>query len=194
MTWLAGVTAGVVVVALSVPAVTATAASSGYGHGHRPYINCSDNTRGLCQEVGNSYQAFGRYVGHDEPTVLFYSHVRGSGNQMVYKGILPKEPPPTNVPGKHTYDFQLYPAFWFGMVMCATQSAPLTVKSCAPDSDRNITRPGRSVPRRSGLHGAAVLPARIRQAVERLQLLGHQVVCRPDHRQLRPEFLYRPAA
>jgi hypothetical protein len=140
--WLAGVTAAALVVALGVPAAAATATPSGYGHGHRPYINCADNARGLCQEVANSYRVFGHYVGHDEPTMLFYSHVRGSGNQMVYQGILPKEPPPTNVPGKHSYDFQLYPAFWFGMVMCATQSAPLTVKSCAPDSDRNITAPG----------------------------------------------------
>jgi hypothetical protein len=139
---LTGVTVAALAVALGVPAVAATAAPSGYHHGDRPYINCGDNTRGLCQEVVNSDRVFGHYVGHDEPTVLFYSHVPGSGNQMVYRGILPKEPPPTNVPGKHSYDFQYYPAFWFGMVMCATQSAPLTVKNCAPDSDRNITAPG----------------------------------------------------
>ncbi len=141
LTWLAGVTAAALAVALGVPAAAATAAPSGYGHGQRPYIDCA-GTHALCPEVGNSKHVFGYYVGHDEPTVLFYSHVRGSGNQMVYRGVLPKEPPPTNVPGKHTYDFQYYPAFWFGMVMCATQSAPLTVKNCAPDSDRNITRPG----------------------------------------------------
>jgi hypothetical protein len=61
---------------------------------------------------------------------------------MVYNGILPKEPAPTNIPGKRSYDFQLYPAIWFGMVLCDTQSYPETVRKCAPDSDRNITKPG----------------------------------------------------
>jgi hypothetical protein len=135
------VTAGVVACALGVPAITATAASAGYRHG-RPYINCADNTRGLCTEVNDSSQVFGHYVGHDEPTVLYWSHTPGSGNQMVYNGILPKEPAPTNIPGKRSYDFQLYPAIWFGMVLCDTQSYPETVRKCAPDSDRNITKPG----------------------------------------------------
>jgi hypothetical protein len=61
---------------------------------------------------------------------------------MVYRGVLPKEPAATNVPGKHIYDFELYPAIWFGMAMCANQSYPETVRNCAPDSDRNITKPG----------------------------------------------------
>ena len=42
----------------------------------------------------------------------------------------------------HSYDFQLYAAFWFGMAMCDTQSYPNTVKSCIPDSDANIAKPG----------------------------------------------------
>jgi hypothetical protein len=137
---LAIATAGVVACALTVPAVTAAAAPA-YGHG-RPYLNCADNTRGLCFELNNPVHVFGHYVGHDEPTVLYWSHTPGSGNQMVYNGILPKEPAATNVPGKHSYDFELYPAIWFGMVMCATQSYPETVRTCAPDSNQNITRPG----------------------------------------------------
>src|SRR5580704_4883748 len=145
LTWLAAVTAGAVVLALSVPAAavtvatTATTATAGYG-GHA-HIDCT-NTHALCTEVSNSDNYFGYYVGHDEPSVLFYSKTPGSGNQMEYHGILPTEPPPTAMPGKRSYDFNLYAAFWYGMAMCDTQSYPETVKKCVPDSNANISRPG----------------------------------------------------
>ena len=54
----------------------------------------------------DSDSVFGHYVGHDEPSVLFYSNKNGSGNQMQYSGTLPVEPSATNVPGKHVYTFQ----------------------------------------------------------------------------------------
>ena len=104
-------------------------------------IDCSQQ-KSLCVEVHDSDALFGHYVGHDEPSLLFDSSRPGSGNQMRYSGILPKEPPPSNVPGQRSYDFQLYATFWFGMAMCDTQSYPNTVKSCIPDSDANITRAG----------------------------------------------------
>lgn len=98
----------------------------------------------MCTEVYDPETVFGEgtYVGHDEPSLLFYSKQPGSGNQMQYRGIVPKEPPPTPIPGKRSYDFQLYPAFWFGMAMCDTQSYPETVRTCIPNSDANITKPG----------------------------------------------------
>ncbi len=106
-------------------------------------IACSNGGRFLCTEVYNSEKVFGEghYVGHDEPSVLFYSKQAGSGNQMQYSGVLPKEPPPTNVPGRHNYDFQYYAAFWFGMAMCDTQSYPELVNTCIPDSNVNILDP-----------------------------------------------------
>jgi hypothetical protein len=104
-------------------------------------VDCSQ-TRYLCTEVHDSDEVFGHYVGHDEPSLLFDSNVAGSGNQMRYSGILPKEPTATNVPGKHTYDFELYPTIWYGMVMCDTQSYPNTVKTCTPDSNKNIRKAG----------------------------------------------------
>ena len=109
-----------------------------------PHIDCSNGGRFLCTELNDSQQAFGwsHYVGHDEPSVLFYSRQPGSGNQMVYRGVLPKEPPPTASPGKRSYDFNLYPAIWYGMAMCDSQSYPETVKTCVPDSDTNVTAPG----------------------------------------------------
>jgi hypothetical protein len=102
---------------------------------------CAQN-RLLCTEVYDSEDVFGHYVGHDEPSLLFYSNRPGSGNRMQYKGIVPKDPPPTPIPGKRSYNFMLYPAFWFGMAMCDTQSYPETVNTCTPDSNSNITQPG----------------------------------------------------
>lgn len=97
-----------------------------------------------CTEVYDSEAVFGQnvYVGHDEPSTLFYSNVPGSGNRMRYQLTLPKDPTPTAplTPGK-AYNFQLHPAFWFGMAMCDTQSFPELVPTCTPDSDKNIVDP-----------------------------------------------------
>ena len=121
--------------------VSVAAGTSSTNHSGVRGVNCSI-TRYLCTEVADSDDAFGHYVGHDEPSLLFNSNAAGSGNQMRYSGILPTEPTATNVPGKHTYDFQLFPALWFGMAMCDTQSYPNVVRSCIPDSDANISRAG----------------------------------------------------
>jgi hypothetical protein len=141
VTAVAAVSAGALALGLTTPAITANAAVVPHGWGGGPAINCGNNVT-LCTEVADSNQAFGHYVGHDEPSVLFYSNQAGSGNQMEYSGVIPKEPPPSNVPGQKSYDFNLYAAFWYGMAMCATQSYPETVKECTPDSNTNITKAG----------------------------------------------------
>ena len=86
-------------------------------------INCAQSA--ICTEVQDPEEVFGEgnYVGHDEPSTLFYSTKPGSGNQMSYQLTLPNDPSPTNplTPGK-SFNFQLHPAFWFGMAMCDTQS------------------------------------------------------------------------
>jgi hypothetical protein len=115
-------------------------AATGTARGHDL---CASN-RFLCTETFDSEDVFGHYVGHDEPSLLYYSNKAGSGNQMRYQGIIPKDPPPQAIPGKRSYNFMLYPAYWFGMVMCDTQSYPETEKTCPADSNRNITRPGSS--------------------------------------------------
>ena len=95
--------------------------------------------RVLCTEVQDYYHAFGHtYVGHDEPSVLYYSNVPGAGNRDSWKVILPKDPPRQVVPGR-SWSFQLTPAFWFGMAMCDTQSYPEVTSQCTPNSDSNIT-------------------------------------------------------
>jgi hypothetical protein len=104
-------------------------------------INCASSAA-MCTEVGHSDDVFGHYVGHDEPSVLFYSNKPGSGNRMTYYVTLPKEPPADNPlePGK-SYQFELSGADWFGMAICDTQSYPEQVSKCPPDSDKNILEP-----------------------------------------------------
>jgi len=93
----------------------------------------------LCTEVQDYYHAFGgKYVGHDEPSVLYYSNVPGAGNRNAWQVTLPKDPPPSVIPGR-SWSFQLTPAFWFGMAMCDSQSYPQVTTNCTPDSDSNIT-------------------------------------------------------
>ena len=95
--------------------------------------------RVLCTEVQDYYHAFGgKYVGHDEPSVLYYSNVPGAGNSNSWQVTLPKDPPPSVKSGR-SWSFQLTPAFWFGMALCDTQSYPQVTNTCSPDSDSNIT-------------------------------------------------------
>jgi hypothetical protein len=95
----------------------------------------------LCPEIADSLQTFGRYVGHDEPSLVFYSNEPGAGNSTRYQIQLPKEPPtPPRTDGTGgTFNFQLHPALWFGMALCDTESAPNPgTKPCPASSDANI--------------------------------------------------------
>jgi hypothetical protein len=100
---------------------------------------CDDNGS-FCTETAWPLNYEGQYTGHDEPSVLFYSNQSGSGNSNVYKLTLPKDPPtlPKQDGTGGTFNFQLHPAFWFGMAMCDTQSYPEYTNTCVPDSDSNI--------------------------------------------------------
>jgi len=111
---------------------TATAAESNAKPG------CDDATQIMCAEVSDYANTFHYYVGHDEPSVLYYSNVPGSGNRMRYQLTLPREPSPKVVNGR-SWTFQLTPAIWFGMALCDTQSYPQQVSTCTPDSNSNIT-------------------------------------------------------
>src|SRR5262249_44248092 len=78
------------------------------------HLDCS-NPNSICAESADPERAFGvnHYVGHDEPSTLFYSNVPGSGNRMRYTLTLPKDPSPNAplTPGK-SFNFQLHPTFW----------------------------------------------------------------------------------
>lgn len=119
-------------------APTKTTANSQHYH-----VDCSSGNP-TCTEVWDSQQVFGAnyYVGHDEPSTLFYSNQAGAGNQMRYGLTLPSDPSPSNPlnPNK-SFNFQLHIAFWFGMAMCDTQSYPELLSNCTPDSNKNIVDP-----------------------------------------------------
>jgi hypothetical protein len=127
---------------------SARAANASTAHSH---IDCAAGAI-TCSEVWDSEAVFGpeKYIGHDEPSNLFYSNVPGSGNQMRYQLTLPKDPSSNNptLAGK-SFNFELHPAFWFGMAMCDTQSYPEQVSTCSPDSDTNIVDPAIS-PKHAG--------------------------------------------
>jgi hypothetical protein len=102
--------------------------------------SCAENSW-VCTEVVDSIGYAGEYTGHDEPSLLFYSNTAGAGNSNLYNLTLPQDPPqqPLQDGSGATWNFQLHPAFWFGMAMCDTQSAPeFQHSSCTPDSDTNI--------------------------------------------------------
>jgi hypothetical protein len=115
---------------------------------HPELFQCNETSGILCAEQRDNPGGSYYYVGHDEPAVLFYSNDPGSGYNQVYRLKLPKDPP---LPPKQngtggTWNFQLHPAFWFGMAVCDDQGDPNPGGSpnagpnipCRPDSDSNI--------------------------------------------------------
>ena len=125
--------------------VTASAGRSASSHAAPPFgLHCGTPGQSyLCTDVENglSVSSFGTYVGHDEPSLLFYSNAAGSGNNNTWQMTLPKQP--TGLPsqagaGSPSWDFELHPAFWFGMAMCDSTSYPNYTSTCNPDTDANI--------------------------------------------------------
>jgi hypothetical protein len=95
---------------------------------------------GFCLDTAQADNYAVAYIGHDEPSVLFYSGTAGAGNSSRYTLTLPKDPPtaPTQDGTGGTDNFQLHSAYWFGMALCDTQSAPEYTTTCTPDSDTNV--------------------------------------------------------
>src|SRR5437764_3565193 len=128
------------------PHVDAAPAASSH-----PHINCAGGAV-TCTEVWDSEAVFGEnhYIGHDEPSTLFYSNTSGSGNQMRYRLVLPTDPTPTTPTERgKSFNFEIHITSWFGMAMCDTQSYPELLSTCTPDSDKNIVDPAVS-PRHPG--------------------------------------------
>jgi hypothetical protein len=102
-------------------------------------VLCDDNNP-LCPDTFRRTNYEGNYIGHDEPSVLFYDDRPGAGNSSIYRMTLPKDPAfqPKQDGTGGTYNFQLHPAFWLGMAMCDPESSPNYTKNCTPDSDTNI--------------------------------------------------------
>jgi hypothetical protein len=119
--------------------VTAKAAAASPDEGERRLL-CNEGDP-LCAETAEAIGYEGRYTGHDEPSLLFYSDTPGSGNNNRYRIVVPEDPPtlPRQDGSGGTFNFQDRIAFWFGMDLCDNQSAPeFTHEPCTPDSDANI--------------------------------------------------------
>ena len=130
---------------------------------HPELFQCDDVSGILCAEQRENPGGSEYYVGHDEPALLFYSNEPGSGYNQVYRLRLPKEPPklPKQDRTGGTWNFQLHPAFWFGMAVCDDQGNPNPGGSpnagpnipCVPDSDSNIfDNPDPKAPHYIGRH------------------------------------------
>jgi hypothetical protein len=103
------------------------------------------------------------YIGHDEPSVQFFSNRPGSGNNLTYKLRLPTDPStkPQQQGAGGTWNFQQRATFWFGMQLCDNQGSPnpdgkaLTGHAtvpCKPDSNSNLfASPNKNSPRYFGL-------------------------------------------
>jgi hypothetical protein len=153
--------AAIVLLAASTPAV---ASQNTAGR----LLKCDYNGP-LCAEPAEPLNYEGNYIGHDEPSLLFYSNTPGSGTNQRYRITIPTEPPkkPKQDGAGGTFNFQLHPAFWFGMALCDDQSGPNPGGSafagpnipCTPDSDANIfTSTNPADPKYIGKHpGAAFL-------------------------------------
>ena len=106
-------------VAFALPSAGPALAANSPEYGH-PF--CEQNAV-TCAELA---QPVAGYTGHDEPSLLFYSNTAGAGNDNTYTLRLPTDPPtlPRQDGSGGTFNFQLRPAFWFGMALCDDQSAP----------------------------------------------------------------------
>jgi hypothetical protein len=127
----------------------------------RALLECPNDTA-FCTDIGRQFQErLGRYTGHDEPAILFYSNRPGAGNNLTTTLTLPPDPPtlPRQDGTGGTFNFQLHPASWFGMVLCDSQSSPNFTHVCNPNTDANIfENPDPNSNRFVGHHpGAAVM-------------------------------------
>ncbi|MCU1225487.1 MAG: hypothetical protein JWQ42_3580 [Edaphobacter sp.] len=84
---------------------------------------------------GERFEDNGVYVGHDEPSIGFYSDVAQSGNNMQWEVVLPHERP---LPATQT--FENYIALWFSLALCDPNSFPRG--PCIPNSDANSPSAG----------------------------------------------------
>jgi hypothetical protein len=103
-------------------------------------LRCDEGSP-LCAEPAEGIAYDGRYTGHDEPSVLFYSNMPGAATNQQYQLVIPRDPviPPRPDGKGGTFNFQNRIAFWFGLALCDNQSAPeFTHAPCVPDSDSNI--------------------------------------------------------
>lgn len=96
-------------------------------------LACAEPTRAIvadAQQHGYPY-----YVGHAEPSLLFFSTSGASGNNMQWKFSLPASEPSPTQDGAKVANFELYSTFWLGLALCDPNSNPFG--PCVAVSDTN---------------------------------------------------------
>ena len=140
--------------AAAAPAAPKSPAASKSWH---PWIDCGSETKNFtCADVYDPTAiGYGKYVGHDEPSALFYSRKPGSGNKNVtltgcrrtrrYRPVSQEPAGPTTSSCTRRSG-----SAW----RCATPSRSLRpTQTCKPDRDSNIyNSPDPSSPRYIGQH------------------------------------------
>jgi hypothetical protein len=118
--------------------------------------------KALCAEPDGFYSYEGHAIGHDEPSLLFYSDHKYAGTNQTYHLRLPTNPDAFAVQDSLTgpiWQFQRSVAFWFGEDLCDSQSAPEYTHRCKAATDKNIfDSPDPASPQYIGKHpGGAFL-------------------------------------
>jgi hypothetical protein len=94
---------------------------------------CLEPTQEIIKQLHD--EGYPYYIGHDEPTVEFFSRTGTSGNNMQWKFQLPATDPSPAQDGSRIANFELYGAFWIGLVLCDPNSNPFG--ACVATSDAN---------------------------------------------------------
>lgn len=133
-------TFGLIFIAVMSLGMTSAASDNAGNQPQKLMVHCPDNNP-ICADIAHYLQELdGKYSGHDEPAITFYSNRPGSGNSFTTVLTMPSDPPtlPQQDGSGGTFNFQLHPVFWFSMLLCDTQSAPNFTGVCVPNTDANI--------------------------------------------------------
>ncbi|HXU81050.1 MAG TPA: Ig-like domain repeat protein [Polyangia bacterium] len=96
-------------------------------------FSCTDPSKAIRDDAHASGYPY--YIGHAEPTALFFSRAGASGYNMKWKFSLPATEPSPNQSGSQIANFELYIAMWLGLALCDPNSFPYG--ACTPLSDAN---------------------------------------------------------
>jgi HYR domain len=96
-------------------------------------LGCVEPTQALIQQARAAGYPY--YIGHAEPTALFFSSTGTSGYNMQWKLQLPASDPAPAQDGSTVANFQLYSVFWIGLALCDPNSNPFG--ACVATSDAN---------------------------------------------------------
>src|SRR5262249_34905869 len=89
------------------------------------FYKCDDTNTGFCPELSHQITYDGKYSGHDEPSLVFYSNRAGAGNNLVYHVTLPRDPivAPRQDGTGGTFSFQLM--LLSGSAWCCVIPSPI---------------------------------------------------------------------